>query len=129
MAYKLKMSLKSGFLYFFSVYVSIQIRGYFFLIILILAIMTLAIGHLKKKISGKRSQDQWSIYLQVVDAMGKPPSELLDYQLTWLGSYDECVAIHAQVNNTYGQLTSPFKGRYCAAAFPLGPGGQVVDLT
>ena len=68
----------------------------------------------------------FSLFL-VVDAMGKPPSELLNYQLIWLGSYDECIAIRAQVNNTGGQLTNPFKGRYCAAAFPLGPGGQVFN--
>ena len=59
--------------------------------------------------------------------MGKPPSDLLDFHITWLGSYDECVAIAASVNKS-GDIISPFNGRYCLGSFPLGPGGQVCEF-
>ena len=57
-------------------------------------------------------------YFVVLDAMGKPPSQLLNYHLHWLGSYEECVAIEATVNVS-GQLNHPYKGRYCTATFPF----------
>ena len=57
-------------------------------------------------------------YFVVLDAMGKPPSQLLNYHLHWLGSYEECVAIEATVNVS-GQLNHPYKGRYCSATFPF----------
>ena len=42
--------------------------------------------------------------------MGKPPPGLLDGNLNWLGSYDECLAIDVHVNS------SSFNGRYCSAS-------------
>ena len=57
----------------------------------------------------------------MVDAIGKPPSGLLDYRLLWLGDYDECVKIEATVNRS-GVVTVPYKGRYCKASFKLADG-------
>ena len=60
--------------------------------------------------------------------MGKLPSGLLDYHTTWLGSYDECVAIEASVTAP-GVTTSPYKGRYCKADLKVGPLGVYILLT
>ena len=57
----------------------------------------------------------------MIDAMGKPPSGLLEFHLIWLGEYDECVATEATVNRS-GLITAPFKGRYCRTSFPFGKG-------
>ena len=51
----------------------------------------------------------------MIDAMGKPSSGLMNYQLNWLGSFDECRAIQATVNVS-GKRVSPFSGRYCTAS-------------
>ncbi|KAK3592290.1 hypothetical protein CHS0354_032680 [Potamilus streckersoni] len=47
--------------------------------------------------------------LKFLDAIGKPPSGILDGQLLWLGSYDQCV--DAKTFNT----TTEFRGQYCLA--------------
>ena len=57
----------------------------------------------------------------VIDGMGKPASGIMDGHLVWLGSYDECVAIEATVNNS-GAITHPYKGRYCKPSFKIGSG-------
>ena len=56
--------------------------------------------------------------VSVVDAIGKPPSGLMNYRLLWLGDYDECVKIEASVNKS-GVMTVPYKGRYCKASFKI----------
>ena len=48
--------------------------------------------------------------------MGKPHTGLLEGDLTWLGSYDECVATEAAVNIS-GEITHPYRGRYCTSSF------------
>ena len=50
--------------------------------------------------------------------MGKPGSGVLDGNLKWLGSYDECFAVDATVNRS-GIITSPFSGQYCSASFKV----------
>ena len=54
--------------------------------------------------------------LLVVDAIGKPHTGLLEGDFTWLGSYDECVATEATVNVS-GDITHPYRGRYCTSSF------------
>ena len=51
----------------------------------------------------------------VIDAMGKPSSNLLGMHLKWVGSYDECMKVIATVNIS-GEITSPYKGKYCGAS-------------
>ena len=50
------------------------------------------------------------------DAVGKPHSGIIGSVLTWLGSYDECVATEAKVNVS-ASATTPYKGRYCIVKF------------
>ncbi|XP_071097623.1 nose resistant to fluoxetine protein 6-like [Haliotis cracherodii] len=62
--------------------------------------------------------EQWA--LQMIDAAGKPGSGLLQFQLNFLGSYDECVAVRA--SETIRNVTKKiFKGKYCKASIPLQP--------
>lgn len=84
-------------------------------------ISALCLNHTEILLEALVSKQQWA--MRFVDAMGKPPSDLLDFHITWLGDYDECVAIAASVNKS-GDIISPFNGRYCLGSFPLGPGGQ-----
>ena len=63
-------------------------------------------------------------YYKVLDAMGKPPSGVLNGDVKWLGSYDECLAVEASVNIS-GEMTSPYKGQYCSATFTVGNGRPV----
>ncbi|KAL3870699.1 hypothetical protein ACJMK2_038743 [Sinanodonta woodiana] len=51
--------------------------------------------------------------LKFLDAMGKPPSGILDGQILWLGSYDECVDANVLNNATQ------FRGQYCLADIPM----------
>ena len=67
------------------------------------------------------------ITFAVIDAMGKPPSGLLDYHTTWLGSYDECIGIEAAVNIS-GVTMSPYKGRYCKTVFQTGGVGITIGM-
>ena len=60
--------------------------------------------------------------------MGKPPSGLLNGDLKWLGSYDECFAVEASVNVS-GEMTTPYKGQYCSATFKMGSERPVYFLT
>ena len=49
----------------------------------------------------------------VIDAMGKPPSGILDVDLVWPGQYDECVNISTRYNSTtYGGDVFLMKGKY-----------------
>ena len=56
--------------------------------------------------------------------MGKPPSGVLNGDVKWLGSYDECLAVEASVNIS-GEMTTPYKGQYCSATFTVGNGRPV----
>ena len=67
-------------------------------------------------------------HVEVLDAMGKPPSGLLNGAVKWLGSYDECLAVEATVNIS-GEITLPFKGQYCSATFTAGNGKPVSKNT
>ena len=58
------------------------------------------------------------VYVSVVDAIGKPPSGLLDGNFKWLGNFDECIAIKAMVNNS-GAISFPYEGRYCLSSFKI----------
>ena len=48
-------------------------------------------------------------YFVVIDAAGKPPSNILGPNLNWVGSYEECLSIKAT------EQTGPFNGMYCSA--------------
>ena len=48
--------------------------------------------------------------------MGKPHSGVLNGHLSWIGGFDECIAITAMVN-TSNEISYLFKGRYCLATF------------
>ena len=54
-------------------------------------------------------------FVAVIDAVGKPGSNLLNAQLTWVGSYEECLSVQAQVNRS-GEIIYPYKGQYCIAS-------------
>ena len=56
------------------------------------------------------------LFVLVIDAMGKPHSGVLNGHLSWIGGFDECIAITAMVN-TSNEISHPFKGRYCLATF------------
>lgn len=59
----------------------------------------------------------------VVDAAGKPSSDLLDFNLRWIGNYEECTAIEAVVyEDTINKTgpSNPFDGKYCLTYFPIG---------
>lgn len=64
-------------------------------------------------------------YIAVLDAMGKPGSGFMGGNLKWLGSYDECFAVEATVNNS-GVIISPFTGRYCLTSFSVGKQEEVM---
>ena len=61
----------------------------------------------------------------MIDAIGKPPSGLLNYRLQWLGDYDECV----KIMNRSGPVTVPYKGRYCKASFKIADGPVISQQT
>ncbi|KAH3795787.1 hypothetical protein DPMN_149348 [Dreissena polymorpha] len=65
------------------------------------------------------NRDQWA--LRMIDAIGKPPSGLLDFNLQWPGNYDECVETQVSVlDNSTGLVSEPFASQYCIASFVLG---------
>lgn len=66
--------------------------------------------------------------LRMLDAMGKPGSDLLDFKLRWVGSWEECLAIQAieykdPVNKT--EPSHPYTGKFCFASIPLVPASQL----
>ncbi|KAL5012135.1 hypothetical protein ScPMuIL_010686 [Solemya velum] len=61
--------------------------------------------------------------LKMVDAMGKPPSGIMELKLVWLGDYDECLRVTAVLSEMVDDKpreTHPFTGQYCTATFPIG---------
>ncbi|XP_053380237.1 nose resistant to fluoxetine protein 6-like [Mercenaria mercenaria] len=70
-------------------------------------------------------REKWA--LKMIDAIGKPPNGLLDGHFTWLGNYDECIAVEAiRYNDTIKKIgpSEAFTGKYCLASFPLGTTGN-----
>ena len=65
----------------------------------------------------------------MIDAFGKPGTNLKNYQLKWLGSYDECVVIKAQdyYPTPHGWEAAPaaFEGKYCLVSVKLEQGQLV----
>ena len=55
--------------------------------------------------------------------MGKPPSRLLELNLAWLGSFDECVGtevtLYEDPLNKIGPY-QPFSTQYCQSMVKLG---------
>lgn len=48
----------------------------------------------------------------MLDASGKPPSGILEGTLTDFGSFEECLGVKIDRNNSEGQLAA-LEGRYC----------------
>lgn len=59
--------------------------------------------------------------LKLIDTYGKPESGILSYQIQWLGSYDECVAIRKPLQTSGPTEPDPlsFSGKYCKLSFIL----------
>lgn len=59
----------------------------------------------------------------VLDATGKLPPGVLQGNFNWLGSYDQCVKISAELpvykNGTQIGTDKAFGGRYCSASIPI----------
>ena len=53
----------------------------------------------------------------MIDAAAKPPADFLDGDITWLGDYEECLAIHS--NLTEDTAIAPFDGEYCLVGIPI----------
>ena len=76
------------------------------------------------EITQKRERER-SVYLSVylclspavVDAFGKPSPAILDFNLIWLGAYDECRDVTVLPNMTSDG--HGFSGQYCNAYIPL----------
>ncbi|KAL3842202.1 hypothetical protein ACJMK2_020242 [Sinanodonta woodiana] len=70
----------------------------------------------------KKPMQQWA--LQFIDASGKISSGILDGNINWIGSYDECLnltaVVYTGVNQT-GERLFPFTGKYCQLGIPLNP--------
>ncbi|XP_071156465.1 nose resistant to fluoxetine protein 6-like isoform X2 [Mytilus edulis] len=54
---------------------------------------------------------------RMIDAAAKPPADFLDGDITWLGDYEECLAIHS--NLTEDTAIAPFDGEYCLVGIPI----------
>ena len=59
-----------------------------------------------------------NISAAVLDAQGTPPSGILEGNIHWLGSYEQCMRVKAtawthMLNDTY--LTHDFDANYCRA--------------
>lgn len=52
--------------------------------------------------------------LELLDAFGKPPSGILQGNLKWTGSFDECLSLKG-----LGRGPKTFDGKYCTAKVPL----------
>ncbi|VDI21430.1 Hypothetical predicted protein [Mytilus galloprovincialis] len=64
---------------------------------------------------GYEQQVPWA--LAIIDAAGKPSSNILGGSTKWLGAYDECLAVTtAQPVNG---ITYNFKGQYCTASLSI----------
>ncbi|XP_067662096.1 nose resistant to fluoxetine protein 6-like [Haliotis asinina] len=81
-------------------------------------ISTKCVDQTAKVLEALMAGEQWA--LQMIDAAGKPGSRLLQLNLNFLGSYEECVGVKA--TETIKNVTEPlFNGKYCKASIPLQP--------
>ena len=68
----------------------------------------------------------------MLDAFGKPGSDLMNYEIKWLGSFDECHAVKAvdHYNTSKGKTASHqyFSGKYCTISVDAGL-GEVVCMS
>ncbi|XP_063420805.1 uncharacterized protein LOC134706026 [Mytilus trossulus] len=72
-------------------------------------ISELCLNHSQLVSEALQRQDYWA--MRMVDAAGKPSSNILSGGLMWLGSYDECLEI--KVVADYNNITYRFDGQYC----------------
>ncbi|XP_060069287.1 nose resistant to fluoxetine protein 6-like [Ylistrum balloti] len=56
--------------------------------------------------------------LKMIDAGGKPPSDILNGNQGWFGSYDECLSVTSD-KFEYGQKPPHFNGKYCIVSVPV----------
>ncbi|OWF53651.1 nose resistant to fluoxetine protein 6-like [Mizuhopecten yessoensis] len=56
--------------------------------------------------------------LKMIDASGKPPSDIVNGNQGWFGSYDECLSVKSD-KYEYGQTPPHFNGKYCIVNLPL----------
>ena len=65
----------------------------------------------------------------MLDAFGKPGSDLLNFQTKWIGSFDECVALQSKNNyqaiNGWSAVPDEFSAKYCTISFGLEQGALV----
>ncbi|KAL4225568.1 hypothetical protein ACF0H5_016256 [Mactra antiquata] len=77
------------------------------------------LNHLNITVQHLIGGDAWA--LQFLDSAGKLGAGILEGNIAWLGSFDECVNTTATVylgpNNT--KPSQPFKGQYCKIGIPL----------
>ncbi|XP_033725178.1 nose resistant to fluoxetine protein 6-like [Pecten maximus] len=55
-------------------------------------------------------QELWAV--EFLDAVGKPPSGVLQFDLIWPGQYDQCIDISARINNTNLNKMVDIQGMY-----------------
>ncbi|CAG2236562.1 unnamed protein product [Mytilus edulis] len=72
-------------------------------------ISELCLNHSQLVSQALQRQDYWA--MRMVDAAGKPSSNILSGGLMWLGSYDECLEI--KVVADHNNITYRFDGQYC----------------
>ncbi|CAH1786287.1 unnamed protein product [Owenia fusiformis] len=70
------------------------------------------LDHTMMILDGVRAGEFWA--LEMLDAVGKPPSAILRGNFKWLGSFSQCTNITAWVNVS-GKVESPFSGKHCMA--------------
>ena len=64
----------------------------------------------------------------VLDSFGKPGANLMNGEVKWLGSYDECMAVKPVRTDKSGVTTQPFSPKFCRMSAPVEVGpinGQV----
>ncbi|KAK3607215.1 hypothetical protein CHS0354_031713 [Potamilus streckersoni] len=60
-----------------------------------------------------------SLFITVIDAAGKLGSGILDGNLNWPGSYDECINTQAVVYANKSWPSYPFSGKYCMVGIQI----------
>ncbi|XP_045202111.2 nose resistant to fluoxetine protein 6-like [Mercenaria mercenaria] len=83
------------------------------------------LNHTKLFIEALTRRELWAF--RMIDAMGKPESDLLDFHTKWVGNWEECLSVQAieYVNPvTKTGPSYPYTGKYCIASFPLGSAAE-----
>ncbi|XP_045202055.2 nose resistant to fluoxetine protein 6-like [Mercenaria mercenaria] len=81
---------------------------------------SLCLNHTELFIKALARRENWA--LRMVDSMGKPGTDLMDFSLNWAGNFDECVAIKAESYTdpvAKEGLEHPYTGKYCTATVQL----------